>query len=172
MTQLSSIAIYGPSGAGKTTISNYLVNQYGYIHCSPGQLCRQVTELLFQSQSKQLLNRVNDALKTIDELIWTKAVLASAPPAKPIVYDGLRVVSEFVLFKGRGFRLWKVECSLGERVRRLALRQQTFIVGVDDLHPEEFSLDHLKFDSVIMNENQQLALLTKAVEEALLADNR
>lgn len=162
-----TIALYGKSGAGKTAIAKYLVDKYGFVRCSTGQACRQVCRLLFDSESKTILNKVTDALKTVDEDVWLRAALREYGPETPIVFDSMRFANDYHFLDARGFSKWKVVAPLALRVERLRQRGQEFDPEVDDDHPGENILSDYIFDITIENSSVELATLYREIEKNL-----
>ena len=162
-----NIALGGRSGSGKTIIAKYLVSRYGYTHCSTGQIVRHVCQLLFESESKSIMNRVSDAMRAIDENLWVKAALKEQ--SQPIVFDSVRSESEYFYLKERGFRIWRVESPVHMRINRLQLRGQEFDQVKDDQHVTEISIDDVPVDYQIINSGESLSALYLKVDEAMLA---
>ena len=102
------IAIYGKSGSGKTTVARYLTERYGFVHCPLGARCRELALELFGVDSKDVLNRLSDSLRDIDEEVWIKAAVHTLHPSKDNVIDGVRFPHDFDFFRERSFSLWRV----------------------------------------------------------------
>jgi adenylate kinase family enzyme len=165
---LPPIALFGRSGSGKTTVSDYLVKQYGYFHCSPGGICRQISRLLFQAESKTILNQVNDAIQTLGKLVLTRAALASVPEqTERIVFDSMRFMEDYEFFTTQQYSLWRVECAEEVRIGRLAGRGQDFKVGQDDLHRGELELSDCQFDLTLYNSDPSPEQLYRQIDVAL-----
>jgi len=146
-----NIALSGPSGSGKSTIAKHLVTKYGYQRLSPGDICREITQLAFGKTDKTTLNRVNDALKGIDPFVWINACIRKAKPGIPIVFDCMRFLMDLEFFRNEGYMLVRVTTSLDVRSQRLHKRGQEFLIGVDDRHSGETELDEASFDKVFEN---------------------
>src|SRR5690242_9306970 len=112
----ANVALYGRSGSGKTEIANYLTSKYGYIRTSTGSACREICQLLFQDESKTLLNRVTDAMKSIDENVWLRAALRKIEPGHAVVFDSMRFHSDYEYLRGHGFSLWRIDAPLDLRL--------------------------------------------------------
>jgi adenylate kinase family enzyme len=72
------IALSGNSGSGKSSVARYLVERHGYLHASTGQICRRISALLFGNEDKTSLNRVSEAVRTIDKNLLIHAALRNA----------------------------------------------------------------------------------------------
>jgi dephospho-CoA kinase len=167
MASTGDIALYGHSGAGKTTVADWLVSNRGFVHCATGAACRGICQMLFQSESKTLLNQVTDALKAIDEHVWLRAALSENVVGKPVVFDSMRFLSDYRFLRERGFSTWKITAPLEVRVGRLRARGQEFNPDVDDRHRGETELAGSAFDVVIDNGGSDLPTLYEAVATAL-----
>lgn len=148
---LPNIALSGASGSGKSTIAKHLVTKYGYQRLSPGDICREIAQLAFGRTDKTTLNRINDALKSIDPFIWINACIRKAEPGIPIVFDCMRFLMDFEFFRNKGYMLVRVTAPLNVRSQRLQKRGQEFLIGVDDRHSGETELNEASFDKVFEN---------------------
>jgi len=166
---LPNIALSGPSGSGKSTISRHLVAKYGYQRLSPGDICRQITDLAFGSTDKTTLNKVNDCLKSIDPFVWIKACLRKAEPDVPIVFDCMRFLMDWEFFRIKGYLLVRVEAPLEVRSQRLRSRGQEFVIGVDDRHSGETELNAATFDRVVVNTFVESNGLLASIDEWMIS---
>ena len=162
-----NIALFGPSGSGKTTVANYLVSSHGYVICSSGDSCRRVCRLLFDSESKTLLNKVTDAMKSIDNTVWLKAALANKPPNSLIVFDSMRFLYDYDYLRNERFIMWRIDAPLNIRTKRLQLRGQEFNPSIDSLHPAETELDKHDPDYIINNNTANIDKLYEMIEQGL-----
>ena len=165
-----NIALFGPSGSGKTTVAEYLVSTHGFVMCGSGSACREVCRLLFNSESKTLLNKVTDALKEIDERVWLRAALADIVPSRSIVFDSMRFSVDYEYLRNKGFTMWRIEALLDVRVARLQSRGQEFHPELDSVHPAEIELDLYEADYIIVNSHVSIKRLYQMVEKGLAAD--
>lgn len=165
---LTNIALYGRTGSGKTTVAEYLSQKYGYTKCSSGAICREICKLLFQSESKTILNRVADAMMAIDENVWMQAALSRVPSEVPIVFDSLRFQNEYNFLCKQGFCLWKITAPLEVRIARLSERNQEFDLYVDELHPGEWELENYQFDHHIENDGDNVLILYQQIDQLIL----
>src|SRR5260370_24038765 len=122
MRLLPNIALSARSGAGKSLASEYMQSAYGYAVCRPGAICREITERLFGTQSKTMLNKVNDAMRTIDPDVWLRVALqelGAVRPGTPICIDGMRFRSNVEYCRKNSIVLVAIEASDEARMRRL-----------------------------------------------------
>lgn len=146
-----NIALSGKSGSGKTTIAEYLVNKHGYSICNTGKSCREICNILFESESKSLLNKITDAIKQIDKNIWLKKALSEADNTRPIIFDSMRFSEDYDYFKSSGYVSIRIECHEDIIIERLNKRGQKIDPANDFAHKAETDLDGLEFDHTIMN---------------------
>ncbi|HKO57755.1 MAG TPA: AAA family ATPase [Thermoanaerobaculia bacterium] len=169
MHTLPNIALYGASGSGKSVIARHFVERYGYQRLSPGDICRQITRLAFGTEGKTTLNKVNDALRSIDHFVWINACLRQAKEDVPIVFDSMRFLPDWEFFRGKEYLLLKVEAPLGLRSQRLLARGQEFVLGVDDSHAGETELEGQPFDKVVVNMFADNAELTASIDDWMVS---
>jgi dephospho-CoA kinase len=149
-----NIALYGRTGSGKTTAADALVRNYGYVHRKTGGACRALCLELFGSEDKALMNKVTDALRSIDPAVWLRAALreTDTKPARPIVLDSIRFRPDYQYVIERDFATIRITAPSDSRVERLAGRGQEFDLLRDDLHPAEIELASEEFDFTIEND--------------------
>jgi cytidylate kinase len=164
-----NVALSGRSGAGKTAIAEYLAHRHGYRHLRSGALCRRICLDLFGVDSKEMLNAVTDAMRSIRSDVWISAALRPGEGLEPIAFDSMRFATDYQRLKLAGFALWRVEARLDVRVGRLGTRGQEFDPAVDDRAAPELELDHHEFDYVIANDGCDLGELFAAADSAFEA---
>jgi dephospho-CoA kinase len=162
-----NIALSGKSGCGKTTIAKYLIDNHGYILCNTGKTCRKICNILFGNESKEILNKVTDAMKSIDENIWFKNAISEIKSNKFIVIDSMRFKSDYFYLKTNGFVLIRVECRHNILLERLSARGQIVNPGEDFKHKSEVDLDDMQFDYII-NNNSPVENLYNKLDELLI----
>lgn len=165
------IALTGRSGSGKTEVASYLAQRHGYVRVGTGNLCRQVCQDLFASESKSLMNAVTDALRVIQPDVWLVAALRHAPVGPPLVVDSMRFQEDRLLLKARGYQLWRIEAPRELRWARLRRRGQDFDGERDDHALAEVDLDNTPVDHAITNDGH-LTDLWDQVEAALVESAR
>ncbi len=153
---LPPIALYGRSGSGKSTASNYLVTRYGYTHCKAGSTCRRLCLELFGTEDRTTLNRFNDAVRAIDPTVWLRKAIA-IDSNSPIVFDSMRFQDDWNFFTNLNYQTWKIDCPQEVRWDRLRRRGQIF-TEEDELHPGECQLSQNSFNSVLINYDDQESL--------------
>ncbi len=151
--RLPNLALWARSGAGKSLAARYLVERHGYQACQPGEVCREITQRLFHEQSKATLNKVNDALRSIEPNIWLRLGMEAVNRKDGVLIDGIRFKSNLDFCREWSFRLVKIEASQNTRLRRLAERNQAFDIETDGKHAGETELEGEPFDHVIQNDS-------------------
>jgi cytidylate kinase len=168
---MSSIALYGRSGSGKSTVAA-LFAERGYHHVRTGVACRKICNELFGSTAKSLMNEVTDALRSVDPAVWLRAALRDMAVGDRVVFDSMRFEEDYNYLRGQGFVLVEVTASLAVRERRLADRGQVFDPLVDDLHLAETALADMGYAMVLDNDGTE-ADLRRQVDRLLdLVDPR
>lgn len=165
--RLPNIALSGRSGSGKSTVAEYLEKRYGYTICRTGVAVRAVCSLLFQSEAKEITNRVTDLLRSADEFVWVRAALRNASPDKPIVFDSMRFRSDYDYLSSAGFRTWQLQASVLVCAKRLTTRGQVFAVGKDETHRTETELLDVQHDAVIEADADDVSLLHGQIDRLL-----
>jgi cytidylate kinase len=165
--RLRSIALSGRSGAGKTTVAEWLSQAYGYNHRRSGALCRQICLDLFDDDSKEMLNAVTAAMRSLRSDVWISAALRALPGDELVVFDSMRFAGDYERLRNAGFALWRVVAPLDRRVERLRVRGQGFDPDVDDVAGPEVELDDHSFDLVIDNSSDDVGALWVQVQEGL-----
>ena len=88
---MRNIVLFGPPGAGKGTQSEFLVNHYGLVHLSTGDVFRynikNGTELGKLAQSYMDQGKLVPDEVTISML---KAEVEKSPEAKGFIFDGFQ----------------------------------------------------------------------------------
>lgn len=164
---LPHVALYGRSGSGKTTIANHLVTKHGYCRLHVGGAVRKISLWLFGSEAKDITYQVTDAMRSIDENVWLRVVLSSAPSDCPLVLDSLRYNSEYDYLTDKGFVYWRVDAPLSMRSERLKERGQEWIPAVDDLHTSEVELEERYFSCHFSNDHPDVSKLFREIDSAI-----
>lgn len=117
------IAIAGPMGSGKTTISEYMNRVYGTDTLSFGFYVREALELIGVNENvwdkrkspelRQLLQTLGQGMRDYDEDFWVNKMrheLDSGFFDDDVVVDDLRYYNEAAMLQDEGFYLIKLEC--------------------------------------------------------------
>lgn len=143
------IALSGAAGSGKSLIAQVLHQNHGYCIASTGEVCRTLSRVLYGSEDRHLLNSISTLLRSHDrELLITAALRGKR--SNTLVLDSVRYDSDLIVVRAQGFRVWRIECPIEERFRRLHSRGQTFSEK-DEAHPSETELGAARFDATIVN---------------------
>lgn len=94
------IGLVGPIRAGKSTVSQFLVQKYGYHAASNSALLQNILERLDIVESRQNLSRLGDALfEVLGNDIFARYRLGNLKHHFPIVVDGIRYLEEIEIYK-------------------------------------------------------------------------
>lgn len=143
------------------------MTRFGYALAHPGQIGRDIARRLFDSESKTVLNQLNDALRTIDPNVLLRAALRECPNVGPVVVDGMRFQSNYDFLKDRGFQLWNVVSSPAILRARLEARAQVFDWEHDAKHPSEHEIEKNAFDVTLLNDFESEEFLFSQVDALL-----
>jgi len=121
---------------------------------------------LFNSQEKRILNAFNDAVRSIDKMVWIRTATKNLKPGDLAVFDSMRFHDDWVYFKKAGFELWRIDCPYVRRTTNLVSRGQQF-TPEDHVHPGETELEHHDFDYSLSNETGDIGALLRQVDSAL-----
>lgn len=143
------IALHGRSGSGKSVVCSYLRDKFKMEVASTGELCREVSRIVFGSESRRHLNEVSSALRGVSGDVWIEAALRRAVTSR-VVFDSIRYRGDLVRLRREGFSLWTVCCPADLARTRLMERGQSFL-DEDLEHESEVSLLGSEFDVTIDN---------------------
>jgi len=94
------IGLSGRNSAGKDTLAEYLVENYGYTHVPTGDMVRAEAMKLYGNIERETLQKVAPAYKT-EHGVGVFVNLALKKP-RPIVISGIRSIGEFKAIKDAG----------------------------------------------------------------------
>lgn len=164
---MARIALVGKSGSGKTSVAKYLQDLHGYVIATTGAACREVTRRLFDSDEREFLNKVTDAMKAIRPSVWMDTALRDIGLEADVVFDSARFLVDYDTLARRGFVFVRVLADTDVRHERLARRGQIH-TAQDDHHPAECELDEVSVLSVVQN-NGLMEDLHRQVEDVITA---
>lgn len=147
------IALCGMSGTGKSTAASYLKDKHGFQLLQSGKVCREFARKLFDNESKEILNQLTDAVRTIASSAWLNASLRSLSYNGPTVFDSARFSEDEEVLVRLEFTIIRIDCDLRLAVQRLASRGQQISVELDFAHESETSVFGMKPTTVIQNDS-------------------
>lgn len=145
-------ALIGKSGAGKSTAAKMLSELHGTQRVSTGEICRNISSLLFGNEDKASTQKIDDALMKIDDSIFLNAALRDVSDTDAICVDSLRFKSDLHIARERGLYIIRIIASDSLRMERLKNRGQVFNIDIDGRHRSETDLDDADVDLVIDND--------------------
>lgn len=126
---LERIAFAGPMCSGKTTLANFLVEDYHYNRVNFARLLKETAAKLYGAVSKddegrKLLQEFADDLKKWDPNLFTTHLLLDVQKFQRdvlplVVLDDLRFKHEYDALKKNGFTIIGVHCQEDVRMERI-----------------------------------------------------
>ncbi|ACU63084.1 AAA family ATPase [Chitinophaga pinensis] len=161
------IALSGKSGSGKTEIAKFLAKNYNLRICHTGALVRKLAIQYFASESKDILQKIDDSFNNIERGVWLKAALREIDNnTSHIVIDSLRYIEDYEYAKRNGFSIWRIECEQNSRYDRLRSRGQLFSTQ-NEMHSSECDLDGYPVDVLITNNSNSLIKLHEIIQAVI-----
>jgi dephospho-CoA kinase len=170
------IGLIGEKGAGKGTVSDYLIEKYGAIHYGTSKILRRTLEDLHVPITRDHLVKLALVLKEgygpsiiIDALIQDMEKNGS----DIIIADGIRMHGDVEPFRkkfGKNFFLVYVTADLKLRYERTKARKQN--AGEDEATFEQFLEEEGKLTEVSIHEIGRQAdfkMLNNATEQELIS---
>lgn len=111
------VGLVGRASSGKDTVAEYLVEKYGFVHFSSGDLIRKyVADHKLGNPDRELLIRVGNEMRArFGGGVLVKMALKE--PGEKKVISGLRALPEIDELKKAGGELWAVEAPMEKRYR-------------------------------------------------------
>lgn len=133
---MNNIIIIGKMGAGKDTLAEILVKNYGYTQTSIAGRLKQIAELLYadifatgdRNQKRIVLQKLGDLLRSQNINIFNEALIREIETKKlaPVVISDVRYSMEYDFFVSRGFIPVKISIEDSARFERLLARDGTY----------------------------------------------
>ena len=158
------IAITGKMGSGKTTLCQYIINQYPQF--KKYSFATKVKELAFElfnmkQKDRELLINFANKMRDIDPDVWARYIINQIQSEDWVLIDDLRYVNEYQLLRQQGFKVIKLNIS--DKLQENRLRKtypETFQSHLDHRgNISENNLSQLKdndFDLVISCDNDNV----------------
>jgi len=158
------IGLIGEKGAGKGTISDYLMEKYGAEHFGTSRILKRTVEDLYLPATRNNLVKLALMLK---EGFWPSVVIDALirdiekGKAQIAIADGIRMHGDVEPFKkkyGRNFKLIYVTAPIRTRYERTKKRKEK--VGEDKTTFEEFLAEEGQLTEISIHEIGKNADLT------------
>ena len=165
------LIIIGDNAAGKTTLSDYLEKEYGFLIVDMGNFVRMNYELY--KKKDELLSEYAQRIVDTDEIVKInkEAVSYARKHCIPfIAFCGIRTLSAIRLITNEysNVKIVKIECSLQNRRKRY-FKQKKDNVRFDKRNAQEFIwmkqiYSNIQIDYIINNDSDKTIFLQKAKE--------
>lgn len=121
---MERIMINGRSLAGKDTIADYLVKEYGFKKISFAEPIYKIAEKYFSMKKKDrdLLQKIGEKFREIDPDIWVKLLLKRINKHNRFIISDTRQTNEYLICKGEDFIPVRVKSNLDLRIERCKKR--------------------------------------------------
>lgn len=154
------ILLVGKAGAGKDTVADILVRDYGYTRYAFADKLKEIAKDLFpdhfqEGKPRRLLQELGVKMREIDPDVWVNYVLNRVQGENVVITDG-RFDNEVNLCRRAGFVVVEVSCPPEIRVLRLAKRDGRFPTEEELSHVSE-GLD-VEPDYYLLNTGDKLHL--------------
>lgn len=145
------IGLSGKAGCGKSTISDYLIQQYGFKRYSFAAKLKEICNEMFPSilalpkaEHRWLLQKVGtEWFRSVDSDVWVNYLIRNVG-GENVLVDDVRFKNEADALRAAGFLIVRVERD--EKLRG------AWGYNVADTHASETALDDYEFDYVLWND--------------------
>jgi len=166
------VALVGKAGAGKDTIADYLVQNYGFKKFAFADKIKEIVYDLFPDagpKPRKLFQDVGMFFRGIDKDVWVKYLCRKVEkePGNVVVAD-VRFKNELEELRKLGFISVRVEAA--EEIRKRRLLERDGEINKERLnHVSETDLDDVVCDYLIVNNEklEQLYSMIKLLIESL-----
>lgn len=177
------IGITGFIRSGKTTVANYLQEEYGYMSIPNVQVLRRILTALDLPLRRDLLAATGDALfselgRDIIARARVAEVLASKSTGLRYVIDGIRYPEELVVYRElASFKLIALQSTDGERYRRAINSEETVkdgeilfddFLGLNSAQSEKYVPELMAVADIEILNNQGVGELKSKLDAFLL----
>ena len=198
---MRSIAIVGEMSAGKTTLADYLVENHGYTRVSFASRLKRIAAEVYndgkpiaksdwyeglvqinhrdervpvQLSGRQLLQELGQAVKTLDERFWVRALLADIDAGVygdgPYVTDDCRFDFEADTLRERGFVVLKLATPEEVRMARYASVYGRLPTPEELAHPSETEVANIHWDAMADGREPVEVIADVALSAATIED--
>ncbi|MCS1350369.1 AAA family ATPase [Mechercharimyces sp. CAU 1602] len=151
------IALTGKMRSGKSTVAEYLSENYGFHSCAFGDTLKLFANKLFQPRQlkdRQLYQWFGQTMRERESDIWVRhldyAIYDLVTTGKNIVITDLRQPNEYQYCREKGFAIIRVTCPDDIRLQRM--RQEGDLFDETTLnHETEMYIDGFGVDFEIEN---------------------
>ena len=164
---MRNIAITGRMAAGKSTISNELVEEHGFYRASFAANLKDIAARVYggglpvekgdlywvsddstgkpeQVSGREILQRLGQSVKSLDRLFWVRWLLQDlSADDGPFVLDDMRFDYEAQALRDAGWLIVKVEVPTTVRFQRYYELYGRFPTDAEEDHPSETGVDHI-----------------------------
>ena len=161
------IAVIGPAGSGKTSLSQFLIEHYGYTKLSFAEPLKRIAAQLWENPGREEHQQLGMKVREIHEDTWANMLehkLEGIEKARhrsslftyaPIVIDDARFWNEAEMLRGWRFKFVRLDVSREEQIARLTSNGR--FQNAEQLdHPSEHGLDEWPVDALLNTTDMDL----------------
>ena len=181
---MKKLLVIGHAGAGKNTVSDYLVTKYGFRSYALAAKIKGIARDLFDYTEEQkarfrsTLQKIGTSMREIsleefgDRDVWLHYLanqirMNSLFKDENVIIEDVRYKNEVQFFLDRGYTPWFVECSMHNLQKRITKRDGKFNPGTYN-HPSETEVDELKGMFTTLDNNWDKEYLYKQIDNLML----
>lgn len=137
---LHCVALWGPAGAGKTTVAMHLATQWGFTAYPLADCLRAWAAQLGLPPTRGVLQALGDAARAADgPAALVHRLLPALPATGRVVIPDVRLPAEVVALRAAlpACRVWVVTAPAATRAARLRARDGAALAPAEAAHPTE-----------------------------------
>lgn len=152
------LALSGKMVSGKSLVSSYLVEHYGFTRLAFADKIKELANMLWQDRLRKrrdkdrwLLIQIGERMREIDPTVWIRYILEQVEALQGhIVIDDMRFPHEYNALKEAGFALIRMNTDRAWQLQAVADNYPDMPLMLLEDYTEKL-LDNKRFDYIIKN---------------------